>query len=859
MATVYLAYDVRHDRRVALKVLHRDLASTLEVDRFLQEIRTAARLQHPHILPVFDSGETSGRTWYVMPYVEGGSVRQRMDRDGPLGVSAVLEIARSVAEALDHAHRQGIVHRDIKPENILLADGHAVVADFGIARAVDASATARLTAAGLAIGTPAYLSPEQAGGADVIDGRSDLYSLGCVVYEMLSGEALFRGNTPQAIIVQRFRPDPGRLRKLRKVAPSSVILALEQALALTPEERFATAGQFADALAARPTTASAAFALLDRRRRRPVLLATVLGALLVAGFALWPRGASLRRSSVPNSPPAAPAAPARAPTVAVLPFGNSGEPREQLFADGVADEVRARLAALGGLRVIASASASRYRNSDKSPEEIGRELGAQYLLFGKVRWDERDAGASRVRVSPELVQVAGAPAATTLWQQTFDTPATDLSTLPESIAVVVAEALRLELGAAERDAMGTAPRRDPEAYEAYLRGREIIRQGASGPADLGRALAHFQRAVALDSSFASAWAQLGWTKAVLWTNVPGQRPELLDEAKAAGDRALKLGGAEAEARQVLAFYQLRKGNRGAAMEETALGLRADPSNARLVGYMAAFLELDGRWADALEYRKKALALDPTAAGHAAGLATNLLWLRRYPEARAAADRYVILGPSNPEAYQLKAMVALAQGNLAEARAAIRAGEGPVPRDELLAFVAYYWDVLWLLDDEQQRRVLELGPSAFYGDTVATFLVKAGTHLFRGDSAKARPFAERARAAAMAAVRREPMESSHFAMLGLANAYLGNAEEAIKAVQTSVALVPLAKDAMIGAFMLYKLASIESRVGRHDEALATLETLLGIPFYVSPAWLRIDPNFAPMRGDPRFARLTGGAR
>ncbi len=450
--------------------------------------------------------------------------------------------------------------------------------------------------------------------------------------------------------------------------------------------------------------------------------------------------------------------------------------------------------------------------------------------------------------------MANVPVPTTVWQQTFDTLIADLPALQSSIAARVARALSLEAGGVTPQVVGLTTKRNPLAYEEYLKGKQILRQGASGPADLRRAIGYFERAVSLDSSFAGAWAQLGWTKAQLWQNGPQTDTTLLDGVKVATERALQLGGAEAEVRQVLAFYQLLLGNRGAAMQETELGLRADPSNARLVGYMASFLELDGRWAEALEYRRKAVALDPAAAGHAAGLATNLLWLRRLDEARTAADRYLILGPTNPEAYQLRAMVALAQGDLPAAQRVIRSGEGRIDRDELLAFTAYYWDLLWVLDDAQQSRLLQLPPSSFYSDTLWWQIVRAQVYRLRGDSSRARSYAEAARKAAIA-ITRQNRDASEFSRLGLATAHTGRADEAVQAGETAVALLPLAKDALIGAQMVYRLACIQSLAGKRDEALATLQTLLSIPYYVSPAWLALDPSFTSLRGDQRFEALV----
>ena len=319
--------------------------------------------------------------------------------------------------------------------------------------------------------------------------------------------------------------------------------------------------------------------------------------------------------------------------------------------------------------------------------------------------------------------------------------------------------------------------------------------------------------------------------------------------------ALRLGGAAAEAHQVLAFYHIMKGNRGAAREETRMGLEADPSNARLVGYTASFLELEGRWQDALRFRQRAVTLDPTAAGHAAGLATNLLWLRRYPDARAAADRYIILGPTNPEAYQLRAMVALGEGNLEEARRFIRAGEAQIPPDELLPFVATYWDLYWVLDQAQQSRVVAMGPEQFYGDTVWWQTASSAIRMLQGHSATARVLADSARRSLLTVVKDTSDDAYNHSRLALVNAYLGRRDEALREAEKSISLLPIAKDALNGALLVYRLACVQARLGLQAEALATLGTLMSVPFYASPAWLRLDPNFSTLHDNPEFERLT----
>jgi len=255
-ATDYLALDLKHERRVALKMFNPELSAAVGGRRFLSEIRLLARLHHPYILPLYDSGEAAGMLYYAMPYVEGESLRDRLEREPQLPVADALRITRQVAEALAYAHAENIVHRDIKPENILLAPTHAAVADFGVARAISRATGERSTAAGVVLGTPAYMSPEQASGDQVIDGRSDIYALGCVLYEMLAGGPPFTGPTPQAVIARRFVGTPPRLRAVRPVVPGRVESVVSKSLALLPAERFATAGELAAAIQAAESKAT---------------------------------------------------------------------------------------------------------------------------------------------------------------------------------------------------------------------------------------------------------------------------------------------------------------------------------------------------------------------------------------------------------------------------------------------------------------------------------------------------------------------------------------------------------------------------------------------------------------------------
>src|SRR6476660_6786292 len=320
MATVYLAQDVKHDRVVALKVLHPDLAASLGPDRFLREIKLAARLNHPHILPLFDSGAADAFLYYVMPYVEGESLRERLDREQQLPVDEALHHTRAIASALDYAHRQGIVHRDIKPENVMLYEGEAMVMDFGIAKAVSAAGSETLTQTGMMVGTPAYVSPEQAAGETNLDGRSDQYSLACMLYEMLSGERPFTGPTAQAIMAKRFTEPPKSVRSIRPNIPENLERALSKAMSTDTAARYKTSAMFAQALASSSATT-------------PTDTATIPQQTVSA-----------------------------AKSVAVLPFANmSNDPDNEYFADGMAEEIINALSKIQSLRVTSRTSSFSFK------------------------------------------------------------------------------------------------------------------------------------------------------------------------------------------------------------------------------------------------------------------------------------------------------------------------------------------------------------------------------------------------------------------------------------------------------------------------------------------------------------------
>jgi serine/threonine-protein kinase len=520
MATVYLARDLKHDRPVALKLLRPELAAILGAERFLREIRLTANLQHPHILSLIDSGEAAGQFFYVMPYVEGESLRQRLQHEGQLPLAEALRLTAEIAEALDYAHQQGIIHRDIKPENILLSRGHALVADFGIALAVTEAGGGRLTETGLSLGTPAYISPEQAMAEPHLDGRTDQYSLGCVLYEMLAGEPPFTGPTPQAIIAKRFAEPVPHLRTVRDVAP-----ALEQvvsrALARTPADRFATVDEFAQALEAarsvvRPATRPLpAGGTTGRRRSRPAIIAA--GALLLAAAAIvtWRLGT--------------PRLPISATRLAVLPFSVAAGAELGYLGPGMVDLLSRNLDGAGEIRTIdAPTVIASLRKADVSAgdavraRQVVHRLGAGQVVQGII-----SAAGKRLRIQAELLPAAG-DSELPLSRASVEGDSTELFALVDRLAAqLLAEKAQGPGFRLFRTAATTT--HSLPALKSYLKAEQHFRAVRYDSAIVG-----FRDALDEDSTFALAYYRLA--VAALWGNRSAQIDPALDRAVRLADR-----------------------------------------------------------------------------------------------------------------------------------------------------------------------------------------------------------------------------------------------------------------------------------------------------------------------------------
>ncbi len=583
MATVYLAHDTKHGRLVAVKVLRPEIAASIGAERFLREIHVAARLTHPHILPLHDSGEAEGLLYYVMPFIEGESLRDRLKREHHLDLDQALGLGRAVADALDYAHQHGVVHRDIKPENILIANGQAMLADFGIARAVSSGAEL-LTEAGSAVGTPMYMSPEQVEGDPDLDGRSDIYSLGCVLFEALTGVPPFQGRSAQGILVRRLIESPPPLRSLNSQIPAVVEAVITRAVARAPGDRFATAAGLASALAE----------------------ATGRGSAWAAAF-------------ISGSQPTADA------SVAVLPFVNlSSDPENEYFSDGMTDEIINALAQLPGLRVPARSSCFVFKGKNVEAREIGERLKVRTMVTGSVR-----KAGDRIRM---YVQLINAPDGYHLWSHTYEGSLADVFALQDEVTRAIVGELTSRM-LPTTDPVVSVATQVPEAYELYLQGCYFInKRTAEG---FSTAIHHFGRATECDPGYAQAYAQMAYCYAMAGLDSFGAMAplEAMPKAKAAVSKALELNPELPEAHGAQAIIAaLYDWDWGAAEREFELALSLGGRSALIYVWYPQFLAAMGRHEESLQAITAALAVDPLSLGLHLTLGRCLYWAGRYEEA-----------------------------------------------------------------------------------------------------------------------------------------------------------------------------------------------------------------------------------
>jgi len=934
MGSVYLAEDTKLHRKVAIKVLTPEWASDPErFRRFQWEAQALATLNHPNIVTIYSVEEEGDVHFLTMELVEGKTLAELIPSVGmPLG--QIFEIAVPLADALAAAHERGIIHRDLKPGNIMVTpEGRVKILDFGLAKNLgNGDGTAGrgiadrghpdldtvtgdqpVTREGQMLGTIPYMSPEQLRG-DPVDHRTDLFSLGIILYEMCAGQRPFQGTGWNELASSILRDQPPSVNTFNLNLPRHLGRIVRHCLEKDPKRRFQTALDLRNELAELereihsgelPVTRDEVSAAIrdpgsrsSDRFRRPVfrrwelekVLAIPATLLVIAAvaFLIWlrtggpdpggpdpggpepggPRGPDSGYGVAAVSEPAPPevgALPARADAergtqrIVVLPLENLGPPEQEYFAAGITEEITSRLSAVRALRVISRTTARNYDRAGKTLEEIGRELGVDYLIEGSVRWSTDPSGASRVRVTPQLIRVADD---THLWSESYDRVIDDLFAVQSTIAEDVIRQLAVTLLEPEEEVLASRPTEDVEAYQFYLQAMDYGGRRDPTEENLRAAERLLEQAVELDPEFAEAWAELSELHSQIYHLLVDRTDERLAMARDAVDRALELDSELPEAHRALGYYYYwGRSDYRMALQELDVAARRLPNDSQLIEGIAYIRRRQGRIEEAIAQFERALELDPQGAWVAAELGRTHMAARRYREAERYFDRAIHLAPNEPIPYQLKAENTLLwTGDTATARAILEAMPGE--REDYRAAMAWYRQHLLEGEYEEALEAIEATPMRIIADTAGSYpktILRARVYdlLGRDDDARISYQAARLVLERLVANHR-PDDPRLRTVLGLAYAGLGLDEQAVREGRLAVELAPISEDALRGPAFLEQLAAIYARVGEAGEALDLLEQLLAMPAEISAPLLRIDPRWRTLRDHPRFRELTAEA-
>ena len=728
MSRVYLARDESLARDVVIKVLPRELAQEMSAERFTREIKLAAALQHPHVLPVLSAGVSDGLPYYMMPYVRGESLRTAMNNKG-LTREESLDILRDVARALRYAHKEGIVHRDIKPENILLSSGSAVVVDFGIAKALSASRTeapgGTLTLVGTSIGTPAYMSPEQAAADPNIDHRADIYAWGVVAYELLAGKHPFDGKTtPQQYLRAHLAEAPEKLSEIDPSISKPVSDVVMRALEKEPDKRHQSADEI---LAGLGTTSSLSGetvrgAASGRSRWKMPVMAVAAVALVALALMMWKNPGSANAESPIM--------------LAVLPFENQGPAEQDYFVDGLTDAVNGKLAGVGGISVIDRRSSSQYRKTTKPVQQIGSELGVQYVLGGVVRWAQSDSGW-RAQVLPTLVSTSDA---TTRWAgDPVVVSSEDPFTAQTEIATRVASALRVALATDEKRELAAHPTDNTAAYDAFLRGQAMLEsfyRSSSSIRNLDAAIAEFRRAVALDPQFGTAWALLARAQYQRALDVPGDTATL-NQSMLAARKAASFEADNPITVDVQSAIAWIGGERDRSAQIIADAIKRGVRSPELLANRAWDLLDEGAVDGARKAMSDALRINPRFPTTLIAASDMYQSMREWGTAERHARTLTLIDPTDERGWANLASIARNRGDTAGIRRVLVEAFRNIesPSNLLLVFMVY-------AGEEMGSRFVRMTPEQLHIesliDSVATYYDnKADFYLGKGDMPRAR--------------------------------------------------------------------------------------------------------------------------
>jgi TolB-like protein/Flp pilus assembly protein TadD/predicted Ser/Thr protein kinase len=846
MGVVYSAEDTKLKRIIALKILPHQLSLDTDVrERFIREAQAAAALDHPHICTLFEADEANGEAFITMAYVKGEGLKERLTK-GALDVEEAVDLALQVAEGLNEAHSKAIVHRDIKPANIMLTEkGQAKIMDFGIAKVGGAP---DLTTPATVMGTIAYMSPEQAKG-EKTDHRTDIWSFGAMLYEMLTGRLPFKSHDTQAAFYSILNEEPEPVKSLSPEVPEEVVGIIRKCLEKDPSFRYQSAGELLRDLKAYKEGRDLQGLTSEwaAKRKRPhkkaliyVLPAAVLlcGLLVLIGYRLLAPGGEEPLSEKKR--------------LVVLPFENLGTAEDAYFADGMTEEITSRLSAISSLGVISRYSAVQYAGTEKTIQEIGKELEVDYILEGTVRWARTSEGLERVRITPQLIQVSDD---THLWAETFERKLDDIFAIQSEIAQNVVEKLGVSLREHEQKAVESPPTENLEAYQAFLRGRYLASSPHFTLDNWNRVIESYRMAVKLDPDFALAHAELSKAHARLYYFQHDLSDERFKMAQEAAERALELDPESAQVHLVLSYYYLwlfRDPDQ--ALRELELAEKGLPNSAEILEAKGYIFETRGQIEEAVDAFSKAFELSPKDASFPTLLIFDYWYVRRFPEGLQAANQAIALAPDEPWPYLGKAMVLWSSGgDLGETRTALEA----VRRSHAWAPWAWFWQEVFEGKYKEAIEKLDSFPGEWIRIkmwAVPKSLFKAFAYQWMDEKTLAKENYEAAQSLLEDEIQKWPQDARLHSSLGIAYAALGHKEEAVRMGKRATEILPLSKDAVYGVPYVFDLATIYTLTGEYDKAIEQLELLFSIPSFVSVPWIRMDPRWDSLRGLPRFQEL-----
>jgi serine/threonine protein kinase/Tfp pilus assembly protein PilF len=853
---VFRARQKSLNRTVALKVISLgQWASKAHLKRFRREAEAAASLDHPSIVPIYEVGERDGQCYFSMKFVEGGQLDEVVRRT-PMSIRQAAQLIAKVARTVHYAHEHGILHRDIKPGNILLDQkGEPHLTDFGLARLIETESTVTRTME--VLGTPSYMAPEQAVGSNsVVSSVTDVYGLGAVLYQLLTGHPPFAGGTTYETIKLLLDTEPKQPRLLNPKIDRDLSTICLKCLEKDPKRRYSSALALAEDLEhwlkhepiqARRTGIFTRGRKWVRRNPTSALLAASLVALVAAaGWIVWK--SEFIRHPVTNG-------------IAVLPFENfSPDPDNAYFADGIQDEILTRLAKIADLKVISRTSTQQYQSKPRNLHEIAKQLGVAHILEGSVQ-----KAADQVRVN---VQLVNAQTDSHLWAETYDRKLTDIFGVESEIAKRIAESLQAKITGREEQALAVKPTNNPEAYDAYLRGLSFDSRSAYSNNDLRKATDSYERAVRLDPKFALAWARLSRADASLYFDRVDRPDARRSAAQSALENAQKLAPNSPETLLALGYYQywvLRDyGSAKTTFERVSKTL---PGSSELPMALGAVSRREGRWNESIAYFEQALSFDPRNVELLLHAGWTYTVLREFPAALKLYDRALDITPNDPDVMASKASIYQAQGNLQEAARFLSAiNEQTSSEDTLRIKLA---QLRLKRNDGEAIRLLQARLAQFRyapeDDKAFDQLDLAVTQRRAGDMAGAKVTAEQARNTIEQLYRDQPKDNWFNALIAayLSQAYaaIGEKDLALKGAERAVMLFPRAKDAVSGPTFEENLAFIQTIFGENSRAIATLTQLLEMPYNswvygstITPALLRLDPLWDPLRSDPAFQKL-----